>query len=212
MKTRNRSTRGGFTLVELMISMSLGMIVMLAVFSTYSYLGRNLTRLSYRSVLETQGRKIRETFAADIRGAKSITNASATTLTLAMIGGGSVAYTYNGGQLTRDPDGSGAMQPVLLNYMISDGGVQIPTSAILPANGNLFSYNTATGNTFTTAGTGPTYQNTTTLVPLSIKQVAVNFTLQAGTTAIQGQQGTLNLYQVSSGWLQLINRQLPDGT
>ncbi len=193
MTRRPQVSHRGFTLVEVLISMSLAMIVMAAVFSTYLYLGRNLTRLSYRTVMESQSRKILTTLTTDIRKTKSILSASSTDLSLAMIDGSTVTYLYNASKLTRDPDGPGIASPVLLNYDIK------PT--ILPVAMPIFSF-----QYYTTSGGDP--------MPtlMSIKQVAINFTLQAGTAAIEGQQGTFSEYPVASGKMPLINRQLPDGT
>lgn len=236
MIMRPFSSVRGFTLVELMVSMSIGTVVMAAVFSTYLYLGRNLTRLSYRSTLESQSRRILNTFATDIRNTKSIKSTNDTgsgtgriiDLTLILhntdASKGTVPtmevayrYAYNATEniwiLTRDPDGSTlAKPPVRLNYTIGDSKVQVPVTLLLPADNQLFSYTTSYDNTFTTAGTGPTYQTTATLVPMSIKQVAIGFILQAGTATIQGQQGTQSSYQVASGRLPLVNHTLPDGT
>jgi len=196
MIMRSTTPNRGFTLVELLVSMSIGSIVMLAVFSTYIFLGRNLTRLSYRSTLETQSRKILTTFATDIRNAKSITNPSTSTLTLKMTDGATVIYNYSANKLTRNPNGSGAIE---LNYDIIN--LQVPVT--MPN----FSF-----RYYTTANNTPTYQATTTIVPMSIKQIAINYTLQAGTAAIQGQQGTLTSYTAASGRMLLLNRQLPDGS
>lgn len=193
-----------------MVSMSIGMVVMLAVFTTYNYLGRNLTRLSYRHILESQSRKILAALAGDIQKTKSIATASSTALSLRLIDGNSVDYNFDAGtgKISRDPDGAGPAPAAILNYDIGDANVQVPVT--LPNFS--FIYYTTTGNAFTVAGSGPTYQNTSTVVPKSIKQVAVNFTLQAGTSAIQGQQGTLTTYPVTSNRQLIVNRSMPDGS
>jgi prepilin-type N-terminal cleavage/methylation domain-containing protein len=218
----------GFTLVELLVSMSIGTIVMLAVFSTYTYLGRNLTRLSYQSTLESQSRKILNTLASDIRNAKSIkatndtgtgtsriselflilynTDASKGTVpTMEVVYKYSYDLTDNNWIFTRDPDGSGLPNsPVKLNYPIGSGNVQLPVT--MPSFSFLF---------YTTSGGDPVSQFASPappITPISIKQVAINFTLKTGNTAIQGQQGTLTSFTVSSGRMPLLNRPLPDGT
>ena len=206
MMMRQFNSSRGFTLVELMVSMSLGMIVMLAVFSTYAYLGRNLTRLSYRSVMESQSRKILATLAADIRNTKSIANPpsanpSSTSLTLNMTSGGTVVYDYSANKLTRNPNGTGA---IALIYDIGDANVQVPVSMLNFS----FLYSTTSGGDPASQFAAPASP----ITPMSIKQVAINFTLQAGTDAIQGQQGTQSIYQVASSWMPLVNRQLPDGS
>ena len=205
MSMRPLASSRGFTLVELVVSMSIGTVVMLAVFSTYLYLGRNLTRLSYRSTLESQSRKILNTFATDIRNAKSVANPpaanpSTTTLALKMTDSSTVVYNFSADKLTRNP-GTGA---VILNYDIGDPHVQVPVT--MPSFSFLY---------YTTTGGNPVSQFSSPappITPMSIKQVAINFTLQAGTAAIQGQQGTLTSYPVASGRMPLLNRPLPDGS
>lgn len=195
----------GFTLVELMVSMSIGTVVMLAVFSTYLYLGRSLTRLSYRSALEGQSRKILNTFATDIRNALSVANPpaanpSASSLSLKMRDGSTVVYDFSVNQLSRNAGGSGA---VVLNNNIGDSNVQVPVTM----NNFSFLY-------YTTSGGNPVSQFTAPappITPISIKQVALSFTLQAGVPAIQGQQGTLTRYPVTSRRMSFINRPLLDG-
>ena len=42
----------GFTLVEMMVGMSCSLIVICAVLSTYTFLGRNLTRMTHAQQLQ----------------------------------------------------------------------------------------------------------------------------------------------------------------
>lgn len=210
MKPRRLPISRGFTLVELMVSMSLGTVVMLAVFSTYNYIGRNLTRLSYKNILETQGRRILTTLTSDLKKTQSVANATATTLTLNQLDGTSVVYDVTGNKLRRDPDGSGPLAPVYLNYDIGDANTQVPVS--MPSFS--FLYYTSTGGNPTSQfnnSTVPIGTDPATITPLSVKQIAVRFTVQAG-SSVQAQLGTLTQYEISSARLPLINRQLPDGT
>ncbi len=210
---RGVTSNRGFTLVELLVSMSLGLIVMLAVFSTYAYLGRNLTRLSYRSVLETQSRKFLVAFASDIRNAKNVISATSTTLALNVYNDSDfrgpkplmkVEYKFDGTSLTSvtsNPNGTTPIT-VLFNYPLNTNSVDVLT--VIPSFSFLY---------YTSSGGNPVSQfNASVITPLSVKQVAVNFNLQAGAAAIQGLQGTLSTLPVTSGWLQLINRQPPDGS
>lgn len=206
-KVRHHPYNRGFTLVELMVSMSIGTVVMLAVFSTYLYLGRNLTRLSYRSVLENQSRKILNTFTADFRNARSIANPpasapSANTLTLNLTNGDLVVYNFSANKLTRNLNGSGA---VPLNYDIRDSNATVIVDLLPPA---LPSPNNAVFRYFTSSEGDPVSQFTPpAITPLSIKQVALGFTLQTGNAAF----GNLTSYQVTTGRMLLSNRQIPDG-
>jgi len=190
------SRHRGYTLVELMIGLTLASVLMLAVLSTYLFLGRGSTRLSYQHALEIEARSMIETLASDVRNTKSIASASATGLGLVLVDGSTVTYSYASNTLTRDP-GTGAVA------LIKDiKGEKVQVSVTLPAFA--FSY-------YTTTGGSPTYQSSGTLEPISIKQVAFNGTLQAGTTT-QAQVGTMTSFPVASGWIIFRNRQLPDGT
>lgn len=87
----------GFTLVELMVGMSLALIVMSAVLSSYLFLGRNLTRLANQQTIETQGRRAQAFFAQDARLASGVSSPTTTSLTFsipAASGSTTVAYTY----------------------------------------------------------------------------------------------------------------------
>jgi prepilin-type N-terminal cleavage/methylation domain-containing protein len=191
------SVRRGYTLVELMIGMTLASVLMLGVLSTYLFLGRNSTRLSYQHALEIQARTILNSLALDVRNTKQITSASSSGVSLKLVDGSTVTYSYSAGALTRDT-GSG---PVALTSDIKGEKVQVAVT--LP---------TCTFTYFTTTDGDPTSQFGATLVPLSVKQVAVNLVLQAGTAGVQDQAGTMTSFKIASGWLLFRNKQLPDGT
>ena len=67
MKHRSLQSRAGFTLVELLVGMSLALVVMTGVLSTFSFLGRNLNRLANQQKLESEGRRALAYFAQDVR-------------------------------------------------------------------------------------------------------------------------------------------------
>ncbi|HVU18746.1 MAG TPA: prepilin-type N-terminal cleavage/methylation domain-containing protein [Candidatus Didemnitutus sp.] len=190
-----RTSRRGYTLVELMIGLTLGSMLMLAVLTTYLFLGRGSTRLAYQHLLEVEARTLMNTVATDVQATRSITSASSTGLALKLVDGSTVTYTYSGGILSRDP-GTGA---VALVTNISGEAVTVPVTL----TNFSFSY-------LTTTDGDPTYQATTTIIPLSIKQVAVTMTFRAGSTA-QMKSGTQTSYPAASGWLLFRNKQLPDG-
>lgn len=187
----------GYTLVEMMIGLTLASILMLGVLSSYLFIGRNSVRLSYQHALETQARGILNTFAGDVRNTKYITSASATGMTLQLVDGSTVTYSYSSSLLTRDP-GSGG---VSVTNDIKGETVQVPVT-LAACN---FNY-------FTTTDASPTYQATSAIVALSVKQVALSLTLQAGSPTVQANSGTMTSFQMSSGWLLFRNKQLPNGT
>jgi prepilin-type N-terminal cleavage/methylation domain-containing protein len=212
MRRGARQSNRGFTLAELIIAMSLGLVVMLAVFSTYLYLGRNLTRLSYRSTMEMHSRKILTTLASDVRNTKAILNTSIpsnNSLTLTVFNNDpatkmatptftvSYAYDTTNHVLTRTTTSTGSPPPTLLDYAIPD--VTAPLNETMPSFSFLY---------FTTTGGSPVSQFNSNFVPMGIKQVAIAFTLQAGDAT----QTTFSSYPAVSGQLPLINRPLPDGS
>jgi prepilin-type N-terminal cleavage/methylation domain-containing protein len=67
----------GFTLVELMISMSLALMIIAAVLSSYLFLGRSLGRLVTQQTLDNEGRRALAYFAQDVRLASGISGTPA---------------------------------------------------------------------------------------------------------------------------------------
>jgi len=149
----NRGASRGFTLVELMIAMSLSAVVFAAILSAYVFIGRNLTRLVNLQQQEGQCRRILNTLAKDVGMAMRVTTASDTQLTLTVPTGASttnVVYNYNNGTLTRTD---------------AAGSTTLLTGVI-----------TLDFNYYNRAGTASTS-------PLSIKQVELSYTSAAGSSA-----------------------------
>src|SRR2546430_17313788 len=81
-RKRLQNRRSGFTLVEVMIAMSLSLIVLAGVMTTYLFIMRaGFSTKSYAD-MENQSRIGLELFARDARMAKSITWNSSTSITL----------------------------------------------------------------------------------------------------------------------------------
>jgi prepilin-type N-terminal cleavage/methylation domain-containing protein len=132
---RHRS-RAGFTLVELLVGMSLALIVMTGVLSTFSFLGRNLARLAHQQKLETEARRTLAYFAQDVRMATGFpigsppSNTAATFTLLTSAGTTTTAYNYYAsattvsgvsipaGSLTRTTP-SGGTPVILLTNLLS---------------------------------------------------------------------------------------------
>lgn len=91
----------GFTLVELLIGMSLALMIMGAVLASYTYMGRGLYRLVNQQTLQAQGRTALAYFAQDVRMASGLTdtgNLSATRVSLTIptrAGTNTITYYYN---------------------------------------------------------------------------------------------------------------------
>lgn len=91
----------GFSLAELMIAMSISMVVIAALLSSYTFLGRNLVRYSNQQQLETQSRRMLQMFSQDVHMATDVPSFSANQVILRLPNGTSgtsffdVAYAYN---------------------------------------------------------------------------------------------------------------------
>jgi Tfp pilus assembly protein PilW len=196
---RRQNFSRAFTLVELLVGMSLALMVMTAVLSTYTTLGRSFTRSlgvssANQPTLEGQARRTLARLAQDVRMAKDISGApSNTTVTLSLptgTGTTTVAYSYNSaaGTLTRTPSG---------------GTAQVLQSNIT-SNGLAFRYYDSSGNPYDN-GSAPYTTTLSTSSSLGIKQLALSFTSRAGSAT----NGTLTqIYQTDSPRLLLRNRSL----
>ena len=179
----------GFTLVEVMIGMTLALMVAASVLVCFVFLSRNLTRLQTQQRFEAQGRRALLYFSQDVRMATSITSvtptASSLTLTLPTSSSTTtVTYTYTSGAnatgtLARNPGFLGtSASPALLSNISSFS----------------FSYYDRYSSPYTTLSS---YLN-------GIKQVSLTVTLQS--PASWNSTQTLFTYQVSSGRIILRNK------
>lgn len=187
----------GFTLVELLIGLSLSLMVMAAVLSSYTFLARNFTRslgvvftvtdssfnLANRPALETQGRQTLAYFAQDVRMATGISGTpSASTVTLTLptnTGSTTVTYTYDATNQTLTRTWSG-MSGQVIHYNLL---------------GCTFRYYDISGNPYTS------YTN----YLLGIKQLSFALTAQGGSAQ---NQTLTQVYSVESPRLLIRNRSL----
>ncbi len=65
----------GFTLVELLVAISIATVLIGGMLSSYLFLSRNLVRDTNRQQLETQSRNMLQTFARDVGVADQIASA-----------------------------------------------------------------------------------------------------------------------------------------
>lgn len=151
----------GFTLVELIVGMSLSVVIFAAILSGFTFLGRSLTRLVNTHDQEAKSRRAFSVFAKDISVATQVTSGSDISLSLKIPDSSgttttTVIYTYDrpvgtSGTLTRT-DGSG--------------------STVLLTNLAAFDFNYFNG-----AGT-PSNPGT-----LGVKEVELSFTSTTGSAA-----------------------------
>lgn len=191
MKTSaHLSPAAGFTLVELLIGLSLSLTIMAAVLSSYLFLGRSLSRLVNQQTLETEGRRTLGQFAQDVRAASAISGTpSVSAVTLIIPSGAStttVAWSYNsaGGVLTRTP-ASGTARTFVSNV----------TSLH-------FRYYNEAGTAY---DNGSSPFTTQTAYMSGLKQISLTFTCQTGSAS----NGTLTaVHSFASPRLLVRNRPL----
>jgi hypothetical protein len=189
---RSSKPSAAFTLVELLVGMSLALMVMTAVLTTYVTLGRNFTRsLGISSAnqpnLESQARRTLAYFTRDVRMASGISgtpSASSLTLTLPTgTGSTTVAYSYSSGTLTRTPAG-GTAQTLHTNLLTFT-----------------FNYYDSSGNPYTIFD--PVVSGFSSFS--GIKQLSFTLTSQAGSSTT----GTLTqVYRTDSPRLLIRNKAL----
>lgn len=91
---------GGFTLVEVVVSLTLAFIVIAAILSAYLFLGRNLTRMVNLQQQEVKSRRALQMFTTDVSSAIQLTTATDTQIVISVQTAGSpatVTYTYTAG-------------------------------------------------------------------------------------------------------------------
>lgn len=194
----------GFTLVELMVGATLSAAVLLAVLSSYLYLGRQLVRLTNQQTLQTEARRTLGFFAQDVRKAAGLDTTATLSATRFSL---TVPTESRTDILTYYYNSTSAAVPVTING----------TSVSMPANSltrcvydgttvtslTLLNNITSSGLTITyydSAGTA--YTNYVNYLP-GIKQLAIQFSTQAGVA----NSGTLTpVLQTASSRLVLRNR------
>jgi Tfp pilus assembly protein PilW len=210
------ATSAAFTLVELLIGMTLALMLMTAVLSTYVMIARNFTRSlglvsANQPSLESQARHTLAYFAQDVRMASGLSGTpSASTVTLTLptgTGTNQVTYYYNSNPITpstsSDPvtvNGSSiAMQRQALTRCVYNGSTVttlLLQSSLLTCTIN---YYDNSGNSYTSTDlSAGNYA-------IGIKQLSLTFTTQAGSST----NGTLTqVYTTTSPRLLIRNKAL----
>jgi prepilin-type N-terminal cleavage/methylation domain-containing protein len=133
----HRKSPGGFTLVEIMVALSMAAIIFAAVMTAYLFLGRSLTRLVNLQRQEVQSRRTLRQFTQDLSAAIQLTTATSSQVTLTKpiaSGTTTVTYTYasGAGTLTRtDSAGTQTLISGLTSFNVSyfdSGGTAISSS------------------------------------------------------------------------------------
>jgi prepilin-type N-terminal cleavage/methylation domain-containing protein len=191
-RSQNRS---GFTLVELMIGSAVGAIVMAALLSTYTFLGRAMARLASYHALENESRKALAYLAKDFALAQKVkagTSPSSSTVTL-VLPLGEVAYTYDGvARSLRRQANFGASSD--LTFLHNDS-CECTTFEL---------------KYFTTTDGAPTDQSVpATTIPYSVKRIQVRYIVESPSS---WSAMTRTRLETASGRYSFHNRTAPDGT
>ena len=194
MNRGRTKSNSGFTLVEMMIGLSLSLMVMSAVLSSYVFLGRNFTRTlgissNGQPNLEAQDRRTMAYFRQDVAMASGISGTpgpAGVTLTLPSANGSTtVTYAFDSTAQT-------------LTRTLADGSAQIIHTSLLTY---VLSYYDNAGRAYTIFDSSSSSYSSF----AGIKQISFALTSQAGSSA----NGTLTpVYTTASPRLLLRNRQL----
>ena len=193
--------KAGFTLVELLIGVTLSGMVMAAVLSSYIYLGRSFGRLANQQILESEARRTLAYFTKDVQAATGFSgNPSAAGCILTQntsSGTTTVTYAYDSsaGTFTRTPAGGTAL---VLLHNITDNDAS--TTADLTIRYYDVSNNEYTSTTLS-AGSYLT----------GIKQLSLEFSTQTGLStsgaqSVSSANGTqTQVYRVASSRMHIHN-------
>ncbi|MDB6126892.1 MAG: hypothetical protein JWM35_788 [Verrucomicrobia bacterium] len=198
----SRHRRRAFTLVELLIGMSLALFLMLAILSSFVFLGKNFTRtlgigVSSQPTLESQARRTIEMFVQDVQSTSAISSPSASDITLTVPsdkgGTKNVTYYYNSTSAAVTPyTGVTIAANSLARVDRSNSTFRLIHTNLLSCT---FSYYDSSGYPYTA------YVN----YLAGIKQISMTLTAQAGSST----NNTLtDVYSLSSPRLMLHNKSM----
>ncbi|MEO7414686.1 MAG: prepilin-type N-terminal cleavage/methylation domain-containing protein [Opitutaceae bacterium] len=195
-----KAVTAGFTLVELIVSVSLSAIVFAGILGGFTFLGRNLTRLVNTQEQDSKSRRAFYVFGQDINRATKIYDVSSTSFTV-LVSPAADPTLHPDGDVVRysyvKPEEERGVLTRTLNGM--------ETSPLL-ANLTTFAfkyYNQAGGFLSVTATQGSNVDLTKSSAP-SIKEVELSFSSAAGNSP----GGTQAVYSGSSPRFLLRNRPL----
>ena len=203
-----------------MVAMSIAMVVLAAILSSYTFLGRNLVRYSNQQQLEAQSRRMLQIWAKDARMADKITYAYDPTNDITQDSTWQTMPTALQAALRMSvPNGSGGTYVYAVTYVYDTNAgvlwrnVSSGVSSGTPPSGFDASPLILLTGLPKTGDAGPLWaglryfdqQNLTAANTLSIKTIeTASFTISAGTATA----GTRSLFNSASARLVLRNKQL----
>lgn len=185
----------GFTLVELMVGMSISLVVIAGILSAYTFVGRHLVRLGNQQQIEAISRRAFNLLADDVGKATSVDLASSTQLAFTLLPPN--ANTIRTVKYSCASTGVGPLTRVVVDK-VTVAGVTTPTTTTT----TLFDSSTTLDfNYFNLAG-----KTTSTL--LGIKRIELALTSKTGSSASR----TLMSYSAVSPRLVLRNKPMLGST
>lgn len=94
---RTRCARAGVTLTELLVSMGISTMLLIAIFSSFIFISRSSLATTDYAGMDNEARNALETFAREVRMASNVSNFTNDTVTLTVQNAGTsymVNYTY----------------------------------------------------------------------------------------------------------------------
>lgn len=211
MRISRAQSHAAFTLVEVLIAVTLGLAVLAGVLNSYSLLARNFTRsLGITSAnqpsLETQTRNTLATFAQDVSATSAIQgspSANAVTLTIpTSTSTNTIAYYYNSAATETTTSLAGYSKTVPANTLVrvdgNTGTMQTLQSGILTLSFRYYDMNDNRYTVFSYATTGFSSY-------LGIKQISLELTCQGGNSA---NKTLTQVYSASSSRVLMRNKGL----
>jgi len=144
----------GFSLVEMMVAVSIAAFVLATMIWSYIYMGRNLIRYSNQQDTETEIRRTIQMMAADVHAATDVSSFSSTQFTLTMpyvhsdnsVTTYSVTYTYSSTALTITRTVSGTAPPNVTTATLTLLTNVTPTGSMFEARDRVDHLTTSTIN------------------------------------------------------------------
>lgn len=191
MKSASSKNSSGFTLVELLVGVTLAAGLMAAVLSSYLYLARGLARLANQQILETEARRAVGYFTQDVQTATGISGTPTVSSVTLQVPGNSgtttISYAYNSSTSTLTRTTASGTEQVLTR------NITVGSFAIRYFDGS---------GTATDDGNAP-YTAVMTYSTSGIKQLTLQFNTQLGSTT----NGTrTQLHRIVTGRLVLRNK------
>lgn len=134
---RAKRKNSGFTLMEMTIAMSLGLLIMASMGSTFVLMNRSMDAMGNYEELDRQSRYALDTMSRDIRQAACLTNFSSTNLCFTNSDGTTLQYNWDGTNYLTYTNGTSQQGGTLLKGCIS---LKFDVYTHTPSNGTTMTF------------------------------------------------------------------------